>query len=189
MKPIHGFGRRSAKRLPEYSAWMDMRSRCNNPKNMAYHLYGGRGITICSRWDDFMNFLIDIGMRPSNKHSLDRIDVNGPYSPENCRWVLREIQDNNKQNTRTITWNGEPLSMAQWERRLGLTKGVLHLRLKMGWLLDRAMTEPVQRSRKRSICKRGHKMIDENIKITSQGRRLCKKCFLEYQHKYNSTRK
>ena len=84
--------------LPEYWVWVAMRSRCNSPSCAAYKHYGGRGIKICARWDDFGAFLSDMGRRPSDKHSLDRIDVNGDYCPENCRWATQLQQVTNRRD-------------------------------------------------------------------------------------------
>lgn len=83
---------------PEYWAWRRMRHRCRNPRDARYEYYGARGISVCSRWDLFANFLEDMGPRPSPKHSLDRIDGNGNYEPENCRWGTTVQQSRNRRN-------------------------------------------------------------------------------------------
>lgn len=80
----------------EYRAWKAMRKRCNNKNYHAYHRYGGRGITICDRWDSFENFYEDMGNSPSNIHQLDRIDNDGDYKPLNCRWVTPKENANNR---------------------------------------------------------------------------------------------
>lgn len=117
---------------PLYSSWRNMLERCFNPTARSYKYYGSRGITVCDRWRmttptallgsmaGFENFLADMGERPSPEHTIDRIDVHGPYSPENCRWATWEEQANNRRNTVWIEFQGERLSAAQWSRRLGV---------------------------------------------------------------------
>lgn len=93
---IHGDSR-TGKKTPEYRAWTAMRDRCYNPKTKSYRRYGGRGITVCGPWrESFANFLVDMGRRPSEGHSLDRVDNSGNYTPLNCRWATKSEQAYNR---------------------------------------------------------------------------------------------
>lgn len=86
----------------EYTIWEGIIQRCGNPKNKAYNNYGGRGIKVCDRWLEFENFLADMGNRPEGDYQLDRKENNGPYSPENCRWVTRKENNRNKRNNKWV---------------------------------------------------------------------------------------
>lgn len=97
------------KRAPEYYIWASMKQRCSNPRAKGYADYGGRGISVCDRWQNFDNFLADMGPRPEGL-VLDRIDVNGNYEPGNCRWATWEQQGRNKRRTiRRLGLEGLPV--------------------------------------------------------------------------------
>jgi hypothetical protein len=97
----HGYGK-PLTRHPIYRAWLHMRDRCTNPNHRQWKDYGGRGIAVCERWSNFTNFLADVGERPTPKHSLDRINNNGNYEPENVRWATKVQQNNNTRRNRRI---------------------------------------------------------------------------------------
>lgn len=134
----HGMWRSS-----EYRIWVTMRQRCQNPKTPNYVGYGARGITVCDRWQTFENFYADMGARPSMRHSIDRIDNDGPYSPENCRWATPTEQASNTKSNHRLTYGGRTQTMSQWAREIGVPFSVLDSRCrKLGWSTERALTEP-----------------------------------------------
>lgn len=117
----------------EYRCYTAIKTRCYNEKCPPYKNYGGRGIKMCDRWlgsDGFVNFFADMGQRPGKGYSLDRIDNNGDYSPDNCRWTDMKTQNNNRRSNRFFTYNGETLSESQWADKMGINRGTLHQRLK-----------------------------------------------------------
>ena len=137
-KTTHGLSR-----TPEYYAWINMKHRCFNPNHKQYLYYGGRGITVCDRWLNLENFLADMGSRPSAKHSLDRIDNNGDYSPKNCKWSTKAEQENNKRTNHLITIVNETYTIVQWTEKKGYGETVIYNRLNLGWSDYDAVMTPV----------------------------------------------
>jgi hypothetical protein len=133
-------------RTPEYKSWQHMLDRCHNSANKRFADYGGRGIIVCERWrHSFINFYKDMGPKPSRGHSIDRVDNDGPYSPNNCRWATNDGQARNTRRNRWLTYQGETLCAADWARRMKMPHPTLHARLKAGWSVERALTQPLRK--------------------------------------------
>ena len=132
-----------SKRHPLYKTWCDMRARCSVPRHQDYPRYGGRGIRVCERWAEFSAFADDMFASHIPGTTLDRIDNNGPYSPENCRWATRTEQSNNRRSNHQVTYAGRTLTLAQWAREVGVSADLLRYRLSSGWSVERSLTEPV----------------------------------------------
>jgi len=128
----------------EYQTWKQIRQRCSNPANTNFSEYGARGIKVCARWSSFKLFLKDMKRKPTPKHSLDRINPNGNYSPENCRWTTIEVQQRNRRNTVLLTLRGVTMGLQNWSEHLGLSAGAVSARLQRGWSTERALTEPIR---------------------------------------------
>lgn len=123
--------------------WTQLRQRCSNPRHPRYKDYGGRGISVCQRWDSFDAFVSDMGPRPTPAHTIDRIDNNGPYSPENCRWATRLQQSENKRNCRYVEVGREKVTLKEACFRLGLSYKMVHLRItRFGFSVERALSAP-----------------------------------------------
>lgn len=130
----------------EYRAWINMRSRCNNPNTPFFDRYGGRGIKVCPEWDkSYQAFLRDMGRRPSPRHSLDRIDVNGDYEPANCRWATTSEQCRNKTTNRAVEVGGFRMTLAEAAERSGRGYNTVLYRLKRGWSVEQALGLPLQK--------------------------------------------
>ncbi len=129
----------------EFESWHQMKSRCCNPKNKDYHNYGGRRITVCERWlESFENFFLDMGPRPEPEYSIDRIDVNGNYCPENCKWATKREQANNKRKTRKIEYNGQTYSLSQFCEIFNVIRSTFTQRLDIGWPIEKAMKPTIE---------------------------------------------
>jgi hypothetical protein len=128
---------------PLYGAWLKIADRCYNPNCKCYRHYGGRGIEMCQRWrDSFEAFLSDMGERPCGCE-IDRIDNNGPYSPENCHWVTHEKNMRNTRRNRLVTIDGETKCVAEWCELYGIPQSVVGSRMNSyGWDDVKAITTP-----------------------------------------------
>lgn len=135
----------------EYHAWSEMKQRCTNQNAQQYKNYGARGIKVCDRWlQNFENFYADMGKAPDGL-SIDRIDVNGDYCPENCRWADNETQQYNRRDTVKITFNGITENLMYWSKKTGLSTRTLYERLrcnkkiKIPWSIEKILTTPTRR--------------------------------------------
>lgn len=130
-----------------YNIWHSMKQRCYRKNNKDYERYGGRGIRICSEWLNdfkaFYNWSILNGY--ADDLTIDRIDTNGNYEPDNCRWVSVKVQNNNRRSCKLIEYNGEVHNLSQWSLLLGINEITLGARLNKGWSVERAFTEPVHK--------------------------------------------
>ena len=114
---------------------------------MKFPQYGGRGIKVCARWKKFANFLEDVGPRPSKEHSIDRIDTLGNYEPGNCKWSTRDEQARNRRDSVFVNYQGKRMLLLDVVKELGLSRGIVYGRLKLGWPLETALAMPVRAKR------------------------------------------
>lgn len=139
-------GKRNASKL--YSIWVNMRNRCSNQENKSFAYYGGRGISVCDEWNEFLNFekwAIQNGFEENL--TLDRIDVNGNYEPENCRWISRKEQMRNTRSNHLLTYNGDTKTMAEWAEITGIPYSTLKQRInKYNYSVEKALNKQVQKS-------------------------------------------
>ena len=117
-------------RHPDYCIWMKMKSRCLNPNDKSYKNYGGRGIEVCEAWQkSFTSFIDDMGWRPNNKYSIERIDYNKHYCPENCKWILKSEQTKNCRRVKLIAYNGKEHCLTDLCKLLGLVYSTMRHRV------------------------------------------------------------
>lgn len=140
----HAQGTHHETNSPIYRLWTGIKTRCYNQKEFHYPNYGGRGITVCDEWkgnyEVFRDWCLENGYRKGL--TIDRIDVNGDYCPENCRFATQKVQQNNRTNNRLISYNGETHTMAEWADILGMRYGQLEHRINRGWDVHSAFTVP-----------------------------------------------
>jgi hypothetical protein len=134
---VHGL-----RKSPLYETWARMLRRCRNERSKEYAMYGGRGIRVCERWIHSVEaFCEDMGPTYREGLTLDRIDNNGPYAPWNCRWVNRIAQANNTRRNRFLVFRGKKMTVAEWARRLNWSADVIRGRIRLGWPVERILTE------------------------------------------------
>lgn len=141
---------------PTWNSWASMVKRCTNPNNNRFHRYGGRGISVCSKWRSFAGFLDDMGEKPQGL-TIERIDGNEGYFKGNCRWATYKEQANNKCNNHLIIYKGETMTLTQAAERYGIEQSALRGRLKRGWDTDSAIETPV-RAYKAMIAAQGNEL-------------------------------
>lgn len=145
-----------------YKIWDRMKQRCRNPNNTNYKHYGERGIEVCEDWNDFSNFMnwsYENGYNESL--SIDRIDVNGNYCPDNCRWVSQKEQNNNKRNNHYLTFGGRTLTLAEWGDATGILPATIQHRIaRDGWSVEDALTIPP---------KKGNKIKKRRMRVEVEG--------------------
>jgi len=130
---------------PTHQSWRGMLERCNNPSHIGYERYGGRGIQVCDRWvKSFESFLADMGERPDGFYSIDRIDNDKGYSPENCRWASRKEQSRNTSRNVNISFMGQTKCLTDWAIDFGISRYVLDQRIRSGWDIEQAFTTPAR---------------------------------------------
>lgn len=130
---------------PLYYVWQAIKQRCYNKNNPKYKIYGDKGICMCEEWKNdfvaFMDWALENGYNVNL--TIDRIDSNGNYCPENCRWATYEQQGNNTCRNVFIEFNGKKMTISQWAHCLGIEVGTLNSRLRKGWSIEKALTTPV----------------------------------------------
>lgn len=141
----HGKARSST-----YRSWRSMWARTTNPNAPDYERYGGRGIKVCERWKTFENFYLDMGDRPHD-HSLDRMDNDGDYTPNNCKWSSRTEQQRNRRGNVTVTLDGESMCLAEACEKRGMPYRLVSQRVSAGWSLEKALTQPPRKWTRQTI--------------------------------------
>src|SRR5215467_15542474 len=132
-------------KTPEYKAWQQMFVRCYSPKAKSFKDYGARGITVCTQWHgSFETFFADMGPRPTPQHSLERLNNNQGYTPDNCHWVTMKQQGNNRRTNRLMTHNGLTKTLTQWAESTGQSLQGFRQRLLAGMSFEEALTTPVR---------------------------------------------
>jgi len=158
--------RHGMNKTPLYKKWSQMKTRCLNKKERSYKDYGGRGIKICAEWMDFINFMNDMGDSFKQGLSLERVDNNGNYCKENCKWIELKLQARNKRNIPLYELNGCKKSAAEWSEITGTKAGTISARIKYyKWPVKRALEQETMVAKGYSFNKNRNKFVaTANIK-------------------------
>lgn len=128
-----------------YATWRRIMQRTENPKHVFFANYGGRGIKVCNRWkSSFLAFVEDMGTPPTDNHTIDRLDSDGDYTPDNCRWATRAEQARNRRDNIYVTHQGQTRSVIEWAETFNVSSAMLARRLRNGWTMERATTKPLK---------------------------------------------
>jgi hypothetical protein len=131
---------------PEYRAWINMKTRCYDQTTPYFDTYGGRGVQVCSKWlTSFEAFYADMGRRPSEKHSIDRIDNDGNYEPGNCRWAIQKVQSRNQRTNKLVSVEGKRITLAEAVESAPVPYNTVLYRLKRGWPVEAAISYPARK--------------------------------------------
>lgn len=135
-----------------YRIWSNMKDRCDNPNNHYFKDYGGRGITYCNEWKDYIAFkkwALSNGYQ--DELTIDRSNNNGNYEPANCRWITIKEQQRNRRSNHLLTYNGETHCINEWAEILGISRETIKNRLNCGWGIERIFTEPIHHKERRTV--------------------------------------
>lgn len=182
-----------------YGTWVNMRQRCRNPNVPNYKDYGGRGIKVCLRWDDYLVFASDMGERPEGM-SLERVDVNGDYEPDNCVWATRKTQNRNMRTTRMVTIEGVEYKAADLADIAGVKTDTIIGRAERGFSYEEvvgskrlsnlkgirlAVKARSKKFREATHCQKGHEFTPDNTYLTKEGWKRCRVCIREKEARYS----
>lgn len=175
---------------PLFHAWNDMLGRCRNPNNRQWKDYGGRGISVCERWKAYKNFEADMSPRPPGM-TLDRIDNDGNYEPENCRWATRKEQQRNQRRAVFVTVEGKRYRAIELAEKYGLKTDTIVARAAKGMCFADVVTDEKHvfreglafggkasgaKQQAKTHCAHGHAYSPENTQVTKEGWRRCRQC-------------
>ena len=136
---------------PLFRTWSNAKSRCCDVNSVPFKDYGGRGITVCDEWKNDFQAFYDWAISSGYKAglTLDRIDNNKGYSPDNCRWATMKEQSNNRRNNAHLVFRGERKTVTQWAEDTGISRNTLYKRLSNGWDVERTLTTPTRKHTKK----------------------------------------